>query len=259
MRSTFSDVYRYREFLKYLVWTNLLLRYRRSYLGFLWQILNPLFLMAILAVVFGSLLRVRIERFPVFLLAGLLPWTLFNQGVLAGLASVVENEALLKKVYLPKVLLPLAAVLSQLVDTAVSLLPLIVIAAFYGAPINASIAAVPAALILVAATTCGISLVLAAAFVFVRDINHFASLALQGWFYLTPIIYPAEILPERYRWLLWINPMTYLVECFRAPFYDGSTASPEAWLAATGFAVASMTIGYLYFSSKERQFIYQLS
>lgn len=258
MRSTLRDVYRYREFLRFLVWTNLLLRYRRSYLGFLWQILNPLFLMAILAVVFGSLLRVRIERFPVFLLAGLLPWTLFNQGILAGLSSVVQNESLLKKVYLPKALLPLAAVLSQLVDTAVSLLPLIVIAVLFGAPLNLSMLAVPFALVLVAVTTIGISLLLAAAFVFVRDINHFASLALQGWFYLTPIIYPAEMIPEPYQWFIRANPMTYMVECFRAPFYDGTVAEPLVWSTATVFAGASLAVGYLYFSSRERQFIHSL-
>jgi len=259
MKSTIGDIYRYRELLKYLVWTNLVLRYRRSYLGFLWQILNPLFLMAILAIVFGSLLRIRVERFPVFLLAGLLPWTLFNQGALAGLISIVQNESLLKKVYVPKILLPLAAVLSQLVDTAMSLLPLLLIALLFDTKLGPSLLVVPLALGLTAVATVGIALLLAAAFVFVRDVNHFAALALQGWFYMCPIIYPPEMLPEGYRWIVWANPMTYLIECFRQPFYQGQVPSLETWLLACLSAFGFLLAGLVVFRVKEPAFIHNLS
>lgn len=259
MKSTILEICRYRELLKFMVWTNLVIRYRRSYLGFLWQILNPLFLMAILAIVFGSIIRVRVENFPVFLLAGLVPWTFFNQGVLAGLLSVVQNESLLKKVYVPKIILPIAAVLSQLIDTSIALIPLVLIAYLFGVPPSPSLLVVPLAIVLITFATTGVALMLAAAFVFVRDINHFVAIALQGLFYMTPIIYPADLLPEGYRWIAWMNPMTYLVECFRLPVYLGQVPALETWFLASAFAFVSLLAGYVVFVSKEPAFIHSLS
>lgn len=254
-----GELFAYRELLVCLVWSNLRLRYRRSYLGFLWQILNPVLLMGILALVFSHVLRTEVERYPVFLLAGLLPWTFFSQAVTSGMLSVVENQTLIRKVYIPKLLLPVSAVLAQMVDSLFSLLPLGAIALLFGSPINLSLVSAIAAMFLVAATTLGLALTLSALFVSFRDVSHFVALGLQAWFYLTPIVYSLDMLPESYRPLLLLNPMASLVDCFRAPFHRGEVADPSAWLIAVLFSMLTLLSGLAVFKRREARFIFELS
>lgn len=254
-----TELYRYRVFVWNLVLTDLKLRYRKSFLGFLWQLINPFVLMTILAVVFSTIIRFRVEHFAAFLLCGLLPWSFFSQGVTSGMVAVVNNESLIKKVYVPKLAFPVAAVLSQLVDIGTALVPLLLLLWVMGVPLTAAVAFVPIALVIVVLPTLGLALILGTAYVYLRDTHHFGNLLLQGWFYLTPIIYPIEALAESYQPFFRLNPMAYVIDSFRDPLYAGRVPDLSVLAVALGFGLLLLFAGVGFFLSREDRFIFHLS
>lgn len=253
------DVVRYRELVLLLVERDLKARYKRSVLGMFWSLLNPLLQMAVLSVVFSLIMRVDLPAFPLFLLAGLLPWTLVSVSVVGASVSLLNNQALIRKVAVPQMVYPLAIVGSKLVDTLLSLVPLAAIAAAFGRPPGPTWIFLPVALLLVTLFTVGISVLLASLTVFYRDLRHLTEVLIQVWFYLTPIFYPLEYLQDLpYPWLkyaLLANPAAPLVELFHASVYQGRLPSAETLAWATAVAAGSFAIGLIAFLRRQHEHI----
>jgi len=218
-----SDLVAYKDLLMFLVWRDVKVRYQQTVLGALWAVIQPLLIMAIFSVVFGRLIAVPSNGapYPLFCFAGLVIWMLFIQGVTAAASSVVTNHELVQKVYFPRLIMPVSAILVGLVDFAVAMLFLIGLMLFYGvAPAPQCLMIVPFVLLAIAAAT-GVGAILAALNVHFRDIRHITPFLAQIWLFATPVAYPVSLVPEGWRALAGLNPMAGIVEGFRWALLGG--------------------------------------
>jgi ABC-type polysaccharide/polyol phosphate export permease len=259
MGATLADLWRYRELATILVAKELKLRYRRSVLGFAWTMLNPLLTMLILSAVFSHVMRVQVANFPVFVLTALLPWNFFAQSVTGGALSIVHNESLLRNVRVPRAIFPLALVCSHLVNLLLALVPLLLVMAWQGVPVRPAVLALPFALLMLWAFTAGVTLALSTWTVFFRDLGQIVEVALPALFYLTPVIYPLSLLPERYRPVFLFNPLLHQVLPFRQMFYEGRLPDPLFVAAGAALALASFFAGLAVFRRREHLFLHYLS
>lgn len=259
VRQTLRELWRYRDLIAVLVQKELKLRYRRSVLGFAWTMLNPLLTMVILSVVFAHILRVKVDKFPVFVLSALLPWNFFVQSVLGGALSIIHNESLLKNVKVPRAVFPMALTTSHLVNLVLALLPLLAVMAWQGVPLRLSLIALPWALLVLWLFTTGVALALAAWTVFFRDLSQIVEVGLTALFYLTPVVYPLSLLPDRYQDLFRLNPMVYVVVPLRTIFFDGSFPRTSDFLVATALSLVVFFAGLAIFRRRENLFLVYLS
>lgn len=252
-------VWEYRELLFFLVWRDVKVRYKQTALGVLWVILQPLVSMAIFTVLFGVLLKVPSgdAPYPVFAFAGLLPWNYFSQSLTRASTSLVQSSHLITKIYFPRLVIPLSGVFSSLVDFAISFVVLFVLMLLYGVTPTARMLLLPALLLLALVTALGFGLWLSALNVKYRDVGYLLPFLIQIWMYLTPVVYGSTLIPERYRFLLSLNPMTGVVEGFRWALLGGEL---ESYLSApllalsVGIALAVLVSGALFFRTTERSF-----
>jgi len=261
----------YRELVESLVVRDLKVRYKGSILGFLWSLLNPLLLMMVFTVVFTIMLpNMSIPKFPVFVLCALLPWTFFTTSVASSIQSITSNGHLIKKVYFPREILPISTVLSNLANFLLSLPVLFLLILIFRIPINFSVLYLPLIMLVQLFFTLGIALILATSNVFYRDTSIIMEVIIQAWFFLTPVFYPVEVLPESRvllgitiplrRWVYILNPMASIIASYRSVLYgfiDGSPPVPPAWdffsrtiVTALVFLVA----GYLVFIRSSHRF-----
>lgn len=230
-----------------LVHRDLTVRYKRSALGFLWTMLNPLLLMLIFVVVFSSLFRFDIRNYETYFLSAFLPWSFFAQTTTGAMASLAWNGALMKRVRVPKTIFAVTSTISGLINLALSLLPLFVIMLISGAPIRPAVLFLPVSFILLGVMTLGVALALSALSVFFTDVREMYGVAVQALMYLTPIMYPIAIVPPKYRPFTDANPMLYLVELFRAPIWSGRLPSTDALLISAAVAIGALVVGWLTF------------
>ena len=255
MKSFINQV-KYIELLRQLVLKDIKLKYRRSYLGYIWSILNPLLMMTVLVIVFSQLFRFDIPNFAVYLLSGQVLFSFLSEATTMAVSSIVSNAPLLKKTYVPKYIFTVSKVTSSLVNLLFSLIALVLVMIFTQVSVTWHIFWVPVILLEVYIFSLGISLILAATAVFFRDIQYLWGVFISIWMYLTPIIYPVSIISEEYRW--WydnLNPMYGYVTQFRDVVLNGNPL-PLEWLTQ-GFIVAFafLFIGYWVFKRKQNQFI----
>jgi ABC-type polysaccharide/polyol phosphate export permease len=259
MTVQFRELSAYRELLWNLVLTELKLRYRDSILGFLWTILNPLFSLLILSFVFSRIMRYQVPNYTIFLFSGLASWFMIQQSVVIAVGSIVNNQSLIKKIYIPKIVFPLSNVLARFVDHGVLLVLLLGFMPVFGVRMGWSLLFLPVAVVLHFAFALGLSLLLATAQVRVRDIQNVAGIVFQAFFYLTPIIYPLEVLPEGLRpYFVW-NPFYLFVRMIREPVWGGVVPEAGAVVVAAGLAAAALALGLWVFGRKEKYFVYYLS
>jgi lipopolysaccharide transport system permease protein len=250
------ELWSYRELFYFLAWRDVKVRYKQTLLGVLWALLQPFFTMIVFAFLFGRIANIPTDGIPgpVFYFSALLPWTYFSSTVTAGGLSLVSNANLLTEIYFPRVILPGAAALSGLVDFAVASLLLGGIMAYYRIELGWGVLLWPLLVVLLVLLALGVSAFLAAVNVRYRDVKYAIPFAIQLWLFVTPIIYPSSIIPQRYQWLLALNPLTGLIEAFRHALLPGR---PIPW---TGLAVsAALTLvlcagGLAYFRRTERAF-----
>ncbi|MFQ5408217.1 MAG: ABC transporter permease [Anaerolineales bacterium] len=247
---------RYRPLLLELISRNIKTRYKRSVLGVAWTMLNPLLTMVVLTVVFSQLFAFRLPLYPVYLLSGLLVWNFFSQSTVAAINELVWSSSLLKRIYVPRTLFAVAAVGTALVNVALALVPLGIIMLATGAPLRPALLFLPVALALAGLFALGVGLALSALAVFFADVVDMYQIVLVAWMYLTPIFYPPEILADNVRWLLYVNPMFYILECFRAPIYAGELPAPGMLLGATLSALVAVLFGGWFFARKSDDFTY---
>jgi lipopolysaccharide transport system permease protein len=256
----FTDLFRYRELIALLVGRDLKVRYKRSVLGMAWTLLNPILQTAVYTLVFSRIMKIGVAAFPVFLLAGLLPWTLLSVSCTASAHSLLNNQGLIRKVAAPQAVYPLSVVGSKLVDLVFSLVPLAVLAVLmHRAPTVAWLFLLPA-VVLAGAFTVGLSLVFSSLMVFFRDIRHLIDILFQVWFYLTPVIYPQEYLDQlKNPWIrraLEFNPASPIIRCFQTPIYDGRFPDVATIGLALLCASASLAGGFWLFVSVQDRHIH---
>jgi ABC-type polysaccharide/polyol phosphate export permease len=249
------ELYAYRELLKNLVVTELKLRYRRSVLGFLWTLLNPLLMMTVLTLVFSTVMRFNVRDYWVLLFSALLPWLFFSQSVGNSLMSIVGKGALLKKVYIPKALIPLSTVIAGLINLLLSFVPLLVLMVALGRDLHAAMWFLPVSIVLLSLFAAGVALLFSCLNVFFRDFTHMTEVLLSAWFYMSPVIYTVEMVPAEYRAAFSWNPLLYLFDLFRAPIYEGTLPAGETIGLAAGVAVAMALAGFVVFTRFERHFV----
>ena len=252
-------VWEYRELLYFLAWRDVKVRYKQTFLGVLWVILQPLVSMAIFTVLFGVLLQVDSGSvpYPVFAFAGLLPWNYFSQALNRSSTSVVNSAHLITKIYFPRLVIPLSGVLSSLVDFAIAFGVLAVLMVVYGIVPTARVLILPGLILLAMATALGFGLWLAALNVKYRDINYLLPFLIQIWMYLTPVVYGSNLIPERFRFLLSLNPMTGVVEGFRWALLGGDMErylSGPLLALSVGIALVVLVSGAFFFRGTERSF-----
>jgi len=256
----FVDLYRYRELISLLVVRDLKVRYKRSVLGMGWTLLNPLLQMLVYTLVFSTIMKMGVPDFPVFLLAGLLPWTLISVSISGSAHCLLNNQGLIRKVAVPQMVYPLAIVASKLVDLVFSLLPLAVIAVAMGRPPSLAWLALAPAMVLATVFAAGLSLLFSSLTVFYRDMRHLIDILLQVWFYLTPVLYPVEYLEKLpYPWVkavLFLNPATAVIRCFQMPLYEGRFPDVNTLATAALSTAVVLALGLFVFLRREPQHIH---
>jgi ABC-type polysaccharide/polyol phosphate export permease len=261
-RSPFTDellsLLRYRELLTQLVSRNIKTRYKRSVLGIAWTMINPLMMMAVLAVVFSQMFNVTIEHYTVYLLASITIWTFFSQTSSGIMTELIWGGKLLSKIYVPPSVFAISAVGTSLVNLLLSLIPLLVIMLFTGVSFSPALLFVPVAILLNCMFALGVGLVLARLAIFFADVLEMYQILLMIWFYATPIIYPIQVVSESRRTLLLLNPMYYLVEVFRAPIYDSRLPALDVTVIATLISLGTLLVGWWYFTRKADEFAYRV-
>ena len=253
-------MWEYRELLYFLVWRDIKVRYRQTVLGVAWIILQPLVSMVVFSVLFGNLLKVPSGEvpYPIFAYVALLPWNYFATSLNKSSTSLVRSAYLITKVYFPRLIIPISGVLSGLVDFAIAFLVLIGLMVYYGVAPTWAVVFLPAFLLLSILTALGFGLWLSALNVRYRDINYLIPFLIQVWLYLTPVIYSSTIIPERFRFLLSLNPMTGVVEGFRWALLGDrlADARPPGALFAISIAVGLLVLvsGTVFFRHTEDTF-----
>jgi len=247
----------YRELIRNLVIRDLKVRYKNSALGFLWSLLNPLLMTLVFTVVFTVMLPQNIDNFPVFFMAGYLPWTFLAASVLGGTGSIVRNSHLIKKVYFPREILPLSEVLSNLVNFGLAMIVLFGLILVSGIAITPAVLMLPLIVLAQLAFTLGIAMLLSTANVFYRDTQHIMEVVMTAWFFLTPIFYSIDRLPsEAYLlgmvidvrlWARRLNPMASLVASYQDVLYWGEFSGLDFFLRTFVTCVLVLLIGYLVF------------
>ncbi len=253
-------VWQYRELLLFLAWRDIKVRYKQTALGVAWIVLQPLLSTVIFTLLFGGLLKVPSSGAPyaLFALAALAPWQYFSGSISRVGTSLVNSANLITKVYFPRLIIPLAGVISTLVDFAIGFAVLVVLMIVYRVPLTANVLWLPAFLLLAIVTALGFGLWLAALNVKYRDVNYLIPFLLQIWMYATPVVYGTTLIPERFRWLMALNPMTGVVEGFRWALLSGSSAEFAAPgpLAAVSAAISLVVLvtGIVFFRTTEKTF-----
>jgi ABC-type polysaccharide/polyol phosphate export permease len=254
----FHGLLQYRDLIFQLVRRDIVSRYKRSALGIAWTMLFPLGMMGVMTLVFSQLFH-SIPGYPAYILSGLIAWNFFSQATSASMHQMVWGSSLLQRIYVPRTAFVIAAIGTGLVNLTLSIVPLLLITLVVGLPLHWSLLFLPVAMLLLAAFSLGVGLLFSAWAIYFPDVAEMYQVALLAWMYLTPIIYPQNIIPEAYRfWFLHLNPMFYLVQIFRLPVHEGVFPSWHLVLPAAAIAIFTLAAGWIIFSSRADEFTYRI-
>lgn len=251
-----EELWRYRELLYFLIWRDIKVRYKQTVMGIAWAIIQPFFTMVIFSLFFGQLAEIPSDGlpYPIFSYAALVPWTLFSTGLSQGANSLVGNARLIKKVYFPRLVMPIARVVGGTVDFVLAFLMLLGMMFFFGIVPTLNIFWLPLLVILTLVTSLGTALWLAALNVQFRDVSYLVPFLTQFWFYATPIVYPSSLLPEPWRTLYGLNPMAGVIEGFRWALLGTDTAPGPIIIVSALTALGLLVSGAFYFRRMEKTF-----
>lgn len=251
-----GDVWEYRELLYFLVWRDIKVRYKQTALGAAWALMQPFFTMMVFSLFFGKLAKVPSDGipYPVFSYAALVPWTFFAQGLSQASDSLVGSANLIRKVYFPRLVIPMASVVAGVVDFTIAFAMLLGIMFYYGIVPTANIFYLPLLLALAVVTSLGVGLWLSALNVKFRDVRYTVPFLIQFWMFATPIAYPSSLLPEPWRTLYGLNPMAGVVEGFRWALLGAKTQPGPMIFVSAIVAVCLLVGGAFYFRRMEKTF-----
>ena len=248
------SLWRYRELLRNLVVRDIKVRYKRSVLGFAWMMVNPLLTMIVFWIVFRDLFHME-GNYPLYVITALLLYNFFSLGSSQGLNSIVAAGGLIRKVAVPKAVFPLAAVVANLVNFGLSLVPLVLVLLVLRVRVSPAVIVLPVPIAAVFLFTFGVSLLLATLNVFYRDVRWFYESALLIIFYATPVIYPIAVVPERFRFIFTYNPIARMLEVFRTPITDGTFPATGELALVFGIGLVTCLVGWAIFQRYEDRFI----
>jgi lipopolysaccharide transport system permease protein len=250
------ELWEYRELLYFLVWRDIKVRYKQTVLGAAWAIIQPFFTMVVFSIFFGRLAGTPSDGipYPIFSYAALVPWTFFANGLLNSSTSLVTNANLITKVYFPRLVIPVSAVLAGMVDFVLAFLVLVGMMIFYGITPTANIIWLPPLLLLALVTSLGVGLWLSAMNVNFRDVRYTVPFLTQFWLLATPIAYSSSLLTEPWRTLYGLNPMVGVVEGFRWALLGVDTAPGPVILVSSIAAAVVLISGAFYFRRLEKSF-----
>jgi len=253
------EAFNYRNLVYQLARRDILTRYKRSVLGIAWTLLNPLGMMLVLTIAFSQIFRFGdIQGYPTYVLSGLLAWTFFSQTTTASMVNLVWGGGLLNRIYIPRTSFALASIATGLVNITLSTIPLILVMLVTGVKITPALLFLPVPILLLAAFSLGVGLLISTIAVFFPDVAEMYQIFLTGWMYLTPVIYPVEILPEASAfWITTFNPMYYFVTLYRIPIFYGRLPTWEEFLPALVISLVALVIGWYFFAQRSDEFAYR--
>ena len=258
MIGVFRNLYKYRELLKTNVKKEIRGKYKNSFLGVLWSFLNPLLQIVVYAVVFQVILKNPQENYAIFLCCGLIPWTFFSATVTRSAFTMIENGNIIKKVYFPREILPISIVTSEAVNFMISTIIILGFVIFGGIGISKYIVFYPLVLLAQYLLLIGLSLIISSISVYVRDLQHLIGVVMQLLFYATPIVYSSETIPDNFKWILYLNPMTYIINGYRDIFYNQQMIDIIPTLCLIIISIVLCFIGYIIFNKLQKGFAEQL-
>lgn len=253
----FKNLYKYRYLLYNLTAREIKSRYKQSILGYFWIILNPFFQMIVLAFVFSFFIRIPASfniPYTLFLYSGLLPWTLFTQSVTSATTSLVDNDSLIKKVYFPREIIITATVIAKTYDFLLASTIFVGFLIYYKISIGLIILYYPLVIFIQIMFSLGLAFILSAFNLFYRDVQYLLNTVMLIWFYLTPVIYPIDLIPERYRFIFQLNPMSVLINAQRRTIFGGAELNYTSIIIAVLLSLFVFQIGYMIFKKLEGLF-----
>lgn len=258
LSSYFVELYQYRYVLLQLVRQYLILRYRRTVFGYMWTLFNPLLMMSVTAVVFSTIFKMDLKTYAIFLFSGMIPFTFFSTSVTQSGQSLIMNEGLIKKIYIPKLHFPLGISLALLIDSVLTAASLFLIILVIGGKLTLALLFIPIAYILLFVFSIGIAMIMTISTVYFRDLQYVVGIVMQALLFLTPVFYKPEALAGKVAWLIILNPLTQFVELFRTPIYEGVFPDIDVVLRAVLLAVGSLIVGIWFFRKHEYNVAFRL-
>ena len=251
----FKELWEYRELLYFFTWRDVKLRYKQTGLGIAWAIIQPLFLMVVFSLFFGGLAKIPSDGipYPLFSLAALLPWTLFAEGMTRSTISMVSNAGIMTKVYFPRLIMPVASIMSPLVDFCVAFGILIIMMAYYGFVPTINVIFLPLLVVFAMMTSLAVCLWLSALNVKYRDFQYTVPFLIQIWLFASPVVYPASMVPQQFQFLYALNPMSGVIEGFRWALLGTNPPSTMIFISL-GVVIALLVSGVFYFRRMEQYF-----
>ena len=252
--SLVSDIKNYFEFLKSNVKKDIRGKYKGSFLGILWSFINPLLSVLVYAIVFPYIMRMKVENYLVYLITGMIPWTFFTTAINTGIISILSNADIIKKVYFPRIILPISAVTSALVNFGISCIIVLLFCVLGGVGVSYHLLWLPVIAAVQYLLLLGITFILSSIEMYMRDIEHIVTFVLAMAFYVTPILYSPDIFPENLSWILKINPMAHLIYAYRDIFLYHRNPSLMGLGIVFLFAILIFIIGYSIFEKLQKGF-----
>lgn len=251
-----EELWAHRELLYFLAWRDIKVRYKQTVVGIGWAVIQPVVTVLVFSLIFGGLARIPSNGlpYPIFLYAAMLPWSLFATGLTAGSTSLVANQRLVTKVYFPRLILPVAAVLASLVDFGIAFAVFIILMLYFGILPTIAIVTLPLFIAVTLFSAVGIACWLSAIDARYRDVRHTLPFLTQLWYFATPIVYPLSFIPQDWRWILGLNPMTGVVEGFRWALLGQPLNLSPSLILSLSLVMALFVSGLYYFRRAERIF-----
>lgn len=255
IKGYFQKFFKYRHLLRELVSRDIKVKYRRSVLGLLWSVLNPLLMMLVITAVFSQIFKFDVENFPAYYLTGSLIFGFVSESTSGSCGSIVDGASLIKKVYIPKYIFPLEKILFAFVNALFSLIAVAIVLIILKVPVTWTLILFPIPMLYTLVFCIGLGLMLSTMNVFFRDVGHLWSVWITAWMYLTPIIYPVDILPDFMKTIIWLNPLSYYVDYFRQVILYGTVPGVKENLLCCAFSLGFLFFGTIIFKMNQDKFI----
>ena len=257
--NTFKELYAYRQMIFSLVKKDLRGRYKGSVLGFLWTFINPLLQLVVYTIVFSFILKTNIERYYLYLFVALIPWIFFSSSITVGSASIVAQKDLIKKIYFPRMVIPISYVTSSFVNMLLCFIVIFAVIIVSGAGINfLALLTLPVIMLVEYILALGMAMLTSAITVYFRDLEHILGIVTMAWIDMTPIMYDKSIVPENLMPIFNLNPMTHVIECYRAVLYEKKIPDLTTLLSAAGLGILILIVGILVFNKLQKRFAEEL-
>ncbi len=256
---TFLEIYDYRQMIFSLVRKDLRGRYKGSVLGFLWTFINPLLQLVVYTIVFSFILPTNIDKYYLYLFVGLIPWIFFSSSITGGSSSIVAQKDLVKKIYFPRQVIPISYVTSCFVNMLLCFVVIFIVIIISGIGVNsAALLCLPIIMIVEYILALGMALFASAITVYFRDLEHILGILTMAWMYMTPIMYDKSIVPEELLPVFNLNPMTHVIECYRAVLYYKKVPELESLLSSLGLGILFLVLGHFVFLKLQKHFAEEL-